>query len=124
MQDNYKYSDITEKIIACALKVHKFFGLGFKEEIYERSLLIEMKKIGLKCVSQKTVDIYYLDQRVGQCRLDILVDEKVLLELKALSGIDEECTNRILNYMKVFNIEVGLLLNFGCRSLQIKRFVN
>ncbi|MFL5772082.1 MAG: GxxExxY protein [Flavisolibacter sp.] len=56
--------------------------------------------------------------------MDILVDEKVLLELKALSGIDEECTNRILNYMKVFNIEVGLLLNFGCRSLQIKRFVN
>ena len=122
MYDEYKYSNITQKIIGCAFKVHNYFGLGFKEEIYERSLIIEMTKIGLNCTSQEVRNIYYFNDLVGKCRLDVLVDDKVLLELKAIAELTEDCSNRILNYLKVFNIHVGLLLNFGSGSLQIRRF--
>ncbi|MFL5810317.1 MAG: GxxExxY protein, partial [Flavisolibacter sp.] len=69
-------------------------------------------------------DIYYYENLVGKRRLDIVVENKVLLELKAISEIDEACYNKIINYLKVFGLEVGLLLNFGARTLQFKRFVN
>jgi len=122
MQEEFKYADITRRIIGCALRVHKYFGLGFKEEVYEKSLLMELRKEGLKCSSQQTEDIYYHEQLVGQARLDILVEDKVLLELKAVSELDKACYNRIMNYLKVFKIDVGLLLNFGRQSLEFKRF--
>lgn len=120
----YKYSEITEKIIGCAMKVHSWFGPGFSEIICQRALLIELEKTGLKCKAEVQKDIYYEDRYVGNRRLDVIVEDKVLVELKAISELDNSCFNKIINYLRVFKIEVGLLLNFGCPSLQYKRFVN
>ncbi len=123
MQGNYKHSELTERIIGSAMKVHRYFGPGFREEIYERSLLIELKNEGLNCSSQITRNIFYEDEKVGHSKLDLLVEDKVLVELKAVSELTSESLNRILNYLNVFKIEVGLLINFGMQSLQFKRFV-
>jgi GxxExxY protein len=119
----YKYSDVTEKIIGCAMKVHSWFGPGFPEIIYQRSLLIELEKAGLKCKAEVDKDVYYEEVFVGKRKLDVIVEESVLVELKALSELDNSCYNQILNYLRVFKMEVALLLNFGAPSLQFKRFV-
>lgn len=122
MQEEYKYREITEKIIGCAMTVHNSLGPGFPEIVYERCLLIELRSCGLKCESQVEREICFRGILVGKRRLDVLVEEKVLLELKAISVIENDCYNKILNYLKVFGFEVGLLLNFGKSSLQFKRF--
>ena len=121
---NLKYSDITEKIIGAAMKVHSAIGLGFPEKIYQRSLLIELRSMNLKCESEIEKDIFYYNYKVGSRRLDLFVEDKVLVELKAVSEIDNYVVNQIINYLKVFKLEVGLLFNFGKESLQFKRFVN
>jgi GxxExxY protein len=119
----YKYSDVTKKIIGCAMKVHSWFGPGFPEIIYQRSLLIELEKAGLKCKAEVDKDVYYEEVFVSKRKLDVIVEESVLVELKALSELDNSCYNQILNYLRVFKMEVALLLNFGAPSLQFKRFV-
>jgi GxxExxY protein len=124
MQEDFKYVDITRKIIGCAMNVHSYLGPGFYESIYQRCLVIELLESGLDCKSEVVKDIYYRGQFVGKRRLDILVEDKVLVELKAISVIDNCCFNKILNYLKVFKIDVGLLLNFGTPSLSYKRFAN
>jgi GxxExxY protein len=123
VKQEYKYSDITEKIIGCAMKAHSWFGPGFPEIIYQRSLLIELERAGLKCKAEVEKDIFYGEVFVGKRRLDIIVEENILLELKAIAELDNSCYNRIINYLRVFKIEVGLLLNFGTPGLQFKRFV-
>ena len=106
------------------MRVHSAIGPGFPEIIYQRSLIIELKSIGLHCVSEIEKDIFYTGIKVGSRRLDLFVEDKVLVELKAISEIDNGCYNQIINYLKVFQLEVGLLLNFGKPSLEFKRFVN
>lgn len=105
------------------MKVHSWFGTGFPEVIYQRSLLIELEKAGLKCRSEVEREVFYEDIFVGKRRLDIIVEENILLELKAIAELDNSCFNKIINYLRVFRLEVGLLLNFGTPSLQFKRFV-
>ena len=124
MQDEYKHRELTKKIIGCAMKVHNYFGPGFREDIYERSLLIELKKTGLECKNQLVKEVYYGDVFVGKKRLDVIVNDSVLLELKALPDLNNDSFIKIINYLKVFKIDVGLLLNFGSHSLQFKRFAN
>lgn len=119
-----KYSDITEKVIGCAMKVHSAIGPGFPEKIYQRCLILELKSMGIKCESEIEKDIFYTGIKVGSRRLDLFIENKVLIELKAISEIDSGCFNQIINYLKVFQLEVGLLLNFGKPSLEFKRFVN
>jgi GxxExxY protein len=121
---HYPYSDISEKIIGCAMKVHRYFGLGFPEIIYQRSLMMEFEKVGLRYKTEVEKDIYYNGAFVGKRRLDLIVEEKVLIELKAVAELDNRVMNQVANYLKVFDIEVGLLLNFGTSSLQFKRFAN
>ena len=105
------------------MKVHSWFGPGFPEIIYQRSLLIELEKARLKCKAGVDKDLYYEEVFVGKRKLDVIVEESVLVELKALSELDNSCYNQILNYLRVFKMEVALLLNFGAPSLQFKRFV-
>ena len=119
-----KHSEITERIIGAAMKVHSAIGPGFPEKIYQRSLMIEFSRMGFKCKSEIERDIFYTDVKVGSRRLDLFVEDKVLVELKAISEIDNSCLNQVINYLKVFRLEVGLLLNFGKPSLEFKRFVN
>ena len=106
------------------MKVHRHFGLGFPEAIYMRSLLIELDKNRLNYRSEVEKDIYYEGNFIGKRRLDLIIEEKVLIELKAISDLDKTNYNQIINYLNIFDLEVGLLLNFGTESLQFKRFIN
>ena len=123
-ENNYKYSELTKVVIGLAMKVHRKLGLGFPEIVYKRALTIELKKAGLSFVEEKEQPIFYEEEWVGTGRVDILLEEKVLLELKAISEVDNASYNQIQNCLEAFKIEVGLLINFGSTSLQFKRFVN
>jgi len=125
MIDNYKYSDITEKIIGASITVHKSLGGGnFTENIFHRALLLELSENGLAYESEKEMSVHYKGKLIGKKRVDVLVNEKVLIELKVVSQLEKIHFNQVINYPKVFNLEVGLLVNFGTESLQVKRFVN
>ena len=122
--EDYKYSELTGKIIGCAMKVHRVIGPGFPEIIYTRCLLIELKKSSLSCEAEIEKDIYYEGIKVGSRRLDLIVNNTVIVELKAVTEIEPLFYNQIINYLKIFKIEIGLLINFGNTSLQYKRFAN
>lgn len=119
----YKYSDITKTIIGSAMKVHSFLGNGFQEVIYQRCLAIEFAKADLDFMREVEIPIYYHDEAVGTRRADFLVEGKVLVEIKAITKLEEVHWAQILNYLRAYKIEVGLLINFGEKSLQFKRFV-
>lgn len=119
----YKFSELTGKIIGCAMKVHRYFGPGFPEVIYKRALLIELGRAGIDCEAEVEQDIYYEEELIGKRRIDILAEQKVLVELKAISETDEASVNQVTNCLRVFRLEVGLLLNFGMTSLYYRRFV-
>ena len=119
-----KYHELTEKIIGCAIKVHRHFGLGFPEIVYKRALIIELEKIGLKFKQEIEKEIIYDDRLIYKRRLDLIVEEVILVELKAIKEVDNGDYNQILNYLRVFKLEVGLLINFGAPSLQFKRLIN
>jgi len=119
----YKYSDITKTIIGSAMKVHSFLGNGFQEVIYQRCLAIEFGNAKLDFVREVEIPIYYHDEPVGTRRADFLVEDKVLVEIKAITKLEEVHWAQILNYLRAYKIEVGLLINFGEKSLQFKRFV-
>lgn len=121
---SYKYVGLTGDIIGCAMKVHNYFGSGFPEMVYQRSLMIELAKNGIDAVSEVEAVVKYYDTIVGKRRTDIIVEGKVLIEIKAIMQIDNECYNQVLNCLNVFGFEVGLLLNFGRKRLEYRRFVN
>ena len=123
-RQDLKYADLTEKVIGCAMKVHRTLGPGFPEIVYKRCLMIELEKEGINFVSEQERVIIYEGRAVGKRRLDLLVETKVLVELKAVMVVDNFFPNQILNYLKIFKIEVGFLLNFGNASLKFKRFIN
>jgi GxxExxY protein len=122
VNSDYKHYDLTRKIIGCAMKVHSYFGSGFPEVVYQRSLMIELERNGISATAQVEKVVTYYDAVVGKRRVDIIVEDRVLLELKAVVDLDEQCYNQVLNCLKVFRYEVGLLFNFGRGSLQYKRF--
>ena len=106
------------------MKVHRYFGPGFPEIVYKRALMIELKKAGLSCRQEVETDIIYENKLIYRRRLDLIVEDVILLELKAQKEVDNGDYNQIINYLRVFKMEVGLLLNFGAPSLQFKRFIN
>lgn len=120
----YKYSDITEKIIGCAMKVHSYLGNGFPEIIYQRSLAIELEKLGLNFKREIEQPMHYHDTIVGKRIVDFLIEDKILVELKASSELNDNHFSQILNYLTAYNLEIGLLINFGEKSLKFKRFIN
>ena len=117
-----KYLGITSEIIATFYKVYNKLGYGFLEKVYENALLIELKKLGYKVESQKEIIVYYDGEEVGKYYSDILVDNKIILELKTVENLREEHKYQLLNYLKATDIEVGLLLNFG-KKPEVKRVV-
>ncbi len=107
------------------MAVHSYLGGGnFTENIYQRALLMDLQENGLTCESEIELPIFYKEKIIGKKRIDILVEKKILLELKVMNLLEPIHFNQVINYLKVFKLEVGLLLNFGTSSLQIKRFVN
>jgi GxxExxY protein len=107
------YQDKTEKILNSFYKVYNTLGFGFLEKVYQNSLLIELKKQGFYCESQKPIKVYYESLQVGDYYADIIVDECIILELKAMDCLCEEHEYQLINYLKATKIEIGLLLNFG-----------
>ncbi len=120
-----KYKDITEKIIGASYEVHNFLGNGFQEVIYQRALAYEMRKKGLEFAREIEQPIFYkeLVEPIGTRRADFLVESKVLVELKAIIALEDVHTAQLLNYLRVYKIEVGLLINFGSKSITFKRLV-
>ena len=120
-----KYKDITEKIIGASFEVHKVLGNGFQEVIYQRALAWEFEQAGLSYKREIEQHIYYknLPNPIGKRRADFVVEEKVLVELKAVIELQDAHLAQVLNYLKDYKLEVGLLINFGSRSLTFKRYV-
>lgn len=121
---DYKYKEITEKIIGCSMKVHSALGNGFQEVIYQRALEIEMEDTGLKFARELSMPIYYKGRNIGERRVDFFVEEKIMVELKAIIQLENVHLAQAKNYLEAYNMEVGLLINFGSISLQFKRLGN
>ena len=119
-----KHHETTGQIIGCAMKVHRYFGPGFPEVVYKRALIMELEKIPLEIGAEIEGEIYYEGRLIGKRRLDLIIKGDILVELKAVTEIDKNCFAKIINYLRVFNIETGLVLNFGSKSLQFKRFIS
>jgi len=120
-----KYKDITEKIIGASFEVHKFLGNGFQEVIYQRALVWELSQAGLAFVMEIEQDIFYKEllEPIGTRRADFVVEGKVLVELKAIKELEDVHLAQVLNCFKAYKPEVGLLINFGSRSLTFKSLV-
>ena len=113
--------DLTYKIIGCAMKVHKTLGNGFQEVIYQRCLAIELEKAGLKFIREQEMTIFYEGIDVGTRRADFLVENEVMLELKAVIKLEDVHLAQGLNYLTAYNYDKGLLINFGSTSLEVNR---
>lgn len=119
-----KYEEITHKIIGCAMKVHSTLGNGFQEVIYQRALAIEMEKQGLAFKREMEMTIFYDGIDIGTRRVDFFVEENIMVELKALTILEEVHLAQAMNYCQAYNLPIGLLINFGAKSLQFKRVYN
>ena len=124
VQTEYKYSALTGKIIGCAMEVHKILGNGFQEVIYQRALAKEMEIQGLSFSREHDMEIFYKEEKVGTRRADFLVEGHISVELKAIIVMDDVHFTQALNYLEAYNLEIGLLINFGGKSLQFKRLIN
>ena len=120
----YRYSDLTGKVIGCAMAVHTALGNGFQEVIYQRALEIEMAEQGLPFSREHEMPIYYKKQQIGSRRVDFLVGDAVSVELKAIAQLEDIHLAQAMNYLEAYDLEVGLLINFGGRSLEFKRLAN
>ncbi|MBP7280735.1 MAG: GxxExxY protein [Leptospiraceae bacterium] len=119
-----KYEDITGKIIGCAMKVHSTLGNGFQEVIYQRALAIEFKKQELKFEREMEMSIYYEGVNIGTRRVDFFVEDFIMVELKAVIKLEDVHLAQAMNYLEAYKMEIGLLINFGAKSLEFKRLHN
>ncbi|MFA7314473.1 MAG: GxxExxY protein [Candidatus Magasanikbacteria bacterium] len=121
----YKESDLTRKIIGIAMKIHREIGPGFQEKMYHKAMILDLEKEGLVVCSEKEFDVIYQNECVGTFRLDLVVEGKIVIELKAVSGeIPKLFYSQTISYLKASGLEIGLLINFCNDSLDIKRFAN
>ena len=117
----HKYSALTASVIGCAMKVHSALGNGFQEVIYQRALQIEMADQCISFSREHEMPIYYREQQIGTRRVDFLVEGVVSVELKAITVLEDVHLAQALNYLEAYDLEVGLLINFGARSLEFRR---
>jgi len=121
---NYKHSELASKVIGCAMRVHSALGNGFQEVIYQRALQIEMSLADIPFSREFEMPIYYRNNRIGTRRVDFLVDGLLSVELKATTKLEDVHFAQAINYLEAYNLETGLLINFGERSLNFKRLKN
>ena len=123
-EKDYKFQDITRKIIGAAMEVHKNLGNGFQELIYQRSLALEMRKKNLNFFREQEMKVEYKGEEVGTRCVDFFVENKVMVEIKEITKLEDVHLAQAKNYLEAYNMEVGLLINFGGKSLEFKRLVN
>lgn len=116
--------DLTHNVIGAAMKVHRLLGNGFQEKIYQRALEVEFRKRGISNQRELEMDIFYEDEHIGTRRVDFLVADRISVELKAISKLDDTHLAQGLNYLEAYNLEIGLLINFGAPSLEYRRLYN
>ncbi len=116
------HKEITDKVLKSFYKVYNTFGWGFLENVYQNALLFELEWQGVKCFKEKHIDVFYKGKLVGEYYADIMVEDKVILELKACEILHENHKYQLINYLKATNVQVGLLLNFG-KAPEFKRVV-
>ena len=124
IKEQYKYSELTSKIIGCAMAVHKALGNGFQEVIYQRALAIEFTFQGIQFVREQEMELFYREQPIGTRRVDFFAEGKVMVEIKAIEQLLEVHKAQAINYCEAYNIADGLLINFGSTSLDFKRVYN
>jgi len=124
INERYKHSELTGSVIGCAMKVHTQLGCGYPEVIYQRALARELEKCNIEYVREVEMPIYYDGLEIGYRRADFIIDRKIVIELKAVGEINNAHFNQVLNYLKAYKKEIGLLINFGEESLKFRRFIN
>ena len=123
IEEKYPESELTGKIIGCAMEVHKYLGNGFQEVIYQRALEIEMKNERINFNREYEMEIFYKNQSIGTRRVDFFVENKVMVELKAITQLEDVHLAQAINYLEAYNVNLGLLINFGAKRLQFKRLM-
>lgn len=118
------YEELTGKIIAAAMTVHTALGNGFQERIYQRALEIELSLEKLKFEREMNMPIFYRNERIGTRRVDFFVENKIMVEIKAIIRLEDVHLAQAMNYLEAYHMEIGLLINFGARSLEFKRVHN
>ena len=124
INEKYPLSDLTGKIIKCAIEVHKHLGNGFQEVIYQRALAIELTIQNIAFEREFEMPLFYKGNQIGTRRVDFFVEGQVMVELKAIIQLEDVNLAQAINYLEAYNMEVGLLINFGSRSLEFKRVMN
>ena len=124
VNEKYAESEFTGKVIGCCMEVHRFLGNGFQEVIYQRALAIEMEFAGLEFTREMEMPVYYRDIQIGGRRVDFFVREKIMVEIKAIIKLEDVHLAQAINYLEAYKMEIGLLINFGARSLEFKRVHN
>jgi GxxExxY protein len=124
IKEEYKYSELTSKIIGCAMAIHRALGNGFQEVIYQRALEIELADNGIAFSREHDMPVYYKNQQIGTRRVDFLIENVVSVELKAIIKLEDVHFAQAINYLEAYDLEVGLLINFGSKSLEFKRLLN
>ena len=119
-----KHEDLTRRIIAAAMKVHSTLGNGFQEKIYQRAMTIEMPYQSLAFEPEKEMSIFYRGIEIGTRRVDFFVEKIIMVELKAVIQLEDVHLAQAMNYLEAYNMGIGLLVNFGAKSLQFKRVHN
>jgi GxxExxY protein len=121
---DYEFQEITEKMIGSSMQVHAHLGNGFQEVICQRALEIEMAEASLHFARELSLPIYYKERHIGERRVDFFVEEKIMVEIKAITQLENVHLAQAKNYLEAYNMQVGLLINFGSISLQFKRLEN
>jgi GxxExxY protein len=124
IKNEYQYSELTGKIIGCAMEVHNVLGSGFQEVIYQRALAYEMILQGVEFTREFEMPITYKGQNIGTRRVDFLVEEAISVELKAITILEPVNLAQAINYLEAYNLQVGLLINFGNVKLEFHRLAN
>lgn len=119
-----KYEELTYKIIGCAMEVHKHLGNGFQEVVYQRALAIEMQMQGIAFSREHEMPLQYKGYNIGTRRVDFFVEETIMVEIKAVINLEDVHLAQAMNYVEAYRLEIGLLINFGAKSLQHKRVHN
>ncbi len=118
-----KFEGVTQKIIGCAYKVYRVMGFGFVESVYEKCLMIELQKAGIRAEAQKNIFVYYDDQVVGEYKADIFVNDAIIVELKSVNQLVKAHEVQLVNYLTATRKDIGLVVNFGPKSVEVKRKV-
>jgi GxxExxY protein len=118
------YAELSYKIMECVFEVHNLLGPGFGEDIYERAMTVELEERGIQYIRQKPVEVTYKNIPIGVYRFDLVIEDKMILELKAVSALNEQHKQQLLSYLKASRLQLGILINFGGRKVEASRVVH